>query len=1150
MRSMGPLTSLVMAVPLVVGGLPVAADELDDDHHLSLEFETPHTDWAQPYALGKIRALFFSNGRGTEPREMVELMQRFDIEADAVYHIRVIDRTEMEWLGGEAGDRRMLRLLEKPYDVYIFQGIPPGDLTPEQQYKVFKPVTEGAGLVLIGTDDERILKPERGLDKLPDFLAPAQPEAAFTIVEGRGVRMPGRPDLDYHVGWEVEYDYWQERLGRAVLWAAGKEPEMDLAVGVEPQECRRGTPGQPAIALTWSRNHRRGTKLEIALRRWDGERSRLIEKGIPLVGRLDGETRIEPQEPWPPAAGEYHLDVRALSKRGVEGWATAPFTVTSERTVEEVVLDSEWGEVGQVVSGMVRLAGPPVEDERLRVRLMDRRGRILARRDMAVAGDDMAFSFPIEPWMPMLLRVEAVILSGEQEVASAYEFFRVTKRNRGQFNFLMWDYPKGTLGPYGEESLAKLGVSIHLAGGNPPLQAAAYDIAWVPYTTRILAPKDEKGYMKPVCWNDEPAVQQWVDGIVSNYADSRGHGVFVYSLGDETVTRGSCLHPACLEAYRRYLEQEYGAIEALNASWGTQFESFGEVTLSQPDDNDEAEALRSRNYPRWYDRQAFKCHNFVQLCKRFGEAYAELDPEARTGFEGAGRFRDGDDIDLIVRTNGFWSPYPGPADEVIRSIAPRDFPRANWMGYTKDADSLLSKYWRMVTRGTDAVWWWRWDALGRFNGFLAPHLGPFPATKDLSQDTQVVRDGLGTLLMNSEMLDDGIAILYSMPSAYATRLEAGPSYGSYRENHTAWHRAIRELGLQFRYVTDRMLRLGEFQPERYKVLILPRAEAIGPQEAKVIRAFAEGGGTVIADVRPGLFDGHCKPLEKGHLDDLFGVRWEGNREALTAQVRIEGEWRAGFVSLACEEARVDPGVHANRGQAALLLGKVPVCISRRVGEGGAVLLNFAMSSFPDISKEQTPEGSADFLRVMLATAGVEPQVRLRDGRGRRVRNVEVVRWQNGDIELMALFRESGKRQRARVRLPSARHVYDLRRHKALGRVKRFRTEIIPSRATFFALLPKAAPGPAISLDRPRVAPGTLVTARLMVPGADGLHALRIRARTPEGTPAEWLDQVVIVGREAREVALPIAFNDAPGQWTISAVDLYTDKAVGIGLRVR
>ena len=31
----------------------------------------------------------------------------------------------------------------------------------------------------------------------------------------------------------------------------------------------------------------------------------------------------------------------------------------------------------------------------------------------------------------------------------------------------------------------------------------------------------------------------------------------------------------------------------------------------------------------------------------------------------------------------------------------------------EDADSLLERYWRKVTRGCDAVWWWRWEVLGR-----------------------------------------------------------------------------------------------------------------------------------------------------------------------------------------------------------------------------------------------------------------------------------------------------------------------------------------------------------------------------------------------------------------------------------------------------
>ena len=44
----------LVVVGSLVGGT-AWADELDDDHALSLDFQTPHTDWAQPYALGPLR---------------------------------------------------------------------------------------------------------------------------------------------------------------------------------------------------------------------------------------------------------------------------------------------------------------------------------------------------------------------------------------------------------------------------------------------------------------------------------------------------------------------------------------------------------------------------------------------------------------------------------------------------------------------------------------------------------------------------------------------------------------------------------------------------------------------------------------------------------------------------------------------------------------------------------------------------------------------------------------------------------------------------------------------------------------------------------------------------------------------------------------
>jgi len=97
--------------------------ELEVDHALTLDFTTPHTDWAQPYAGQKTRVLFFCSGQGTVPREAVELMQRFDIEAEAVFWARIVDSSDEHWHGGDIGEQRMLNLLEQKWDCYVMLGL-------------------------------------------------------------------------------------------------------------------------------------------------------------------------------------------------------------------------------------------------------------------------------------------------------------------------------------------------------------------------------------------------------------------------------------------------------------------------------------------------------------------------------------------------------------------------------------------------------------------------------------------------------------------------------------------------------------------------------------------------------------------------------------------------------------------------------------------------------------------------------------------------------------------------------------------------------------------------------------------------------------------------------------------------------------------
>jgi len=113
--------------------LPVRASELEEDHRLSMEFVTPHTKWAQPYAGGTTRVLVFIDGDGlkhpslpygTRPREIIELKQRFDLDAAAVYWVRILDKKDEEWLHGTNGVERMLGLLDQPWDCYVLYQIP------------------------------------------------------------------------------------------------------------------------------------------------------------------------------------------------------------------------------------------------------------------------------------------------------------------------------------------------------------------------------------------------------------------------------------------------------------------------------------------------------------------------------------------------------------------------------------------------------------------------------------------------------------------------------------------------------------------------------------------------------------------------------------------------------------------------------------------------------------------------------------------------------------------------------------------------------------------------------------------------------------------------------------------------------------------
>ena len=315
--------------------------EVEEAHRLDGR-ATPHTPWARPLAGGPVRAYAFvgSPGEGmhTHAWEIAELTQRVELDLDASWRYAYY---KDHWFGGDAGERRIVRLLKKPHDVFLFQDVHPEALPADPLRPARGPfleqVKDGAGIVLVGADVLPQPKPQlfadaRPLDPLPAAIKAAGGLKAFEYGAGRIVQMPARPKIAYGPGWEVEYDLWQERLARAVLWAAKREPPVSLEIRCDPQVGREQL-AATKVAVAWKNATPGKTQITLRLRRDDGDATIL---GKADCKGADGEATFAL-----PAvrAGRFHLDAVARLDTASQGFATQPLGITAPVRVASITLE-------------------------------------------------------------------------------------------------------------------------------------------------------------------------------------------------------------------------------------------------------------------------------------------------------------------------------------------------------------------------------------------------------------------------------------------------------------------------------------------------------------------------------------------------------------------------------------------------------------------------------------------------------------------------------------------------------------------------------------------------------------------------------------------------------------------------------------------
>ncbi len=620
--------------------------------------------------------------------------------------------------------------------------------------------------------------------------------------------------------------------------------------------------------------------------------------------------------------------------------------------------------------------------------------------------------------------------------------------------------------------------------------------------------------------------------------------------------------PPGKQYFRDWLKKEYGSLDKLNKEYGSDYQSFSQI---EPITLKEAVANPAFG-PRWVDFRRAMDSMYTEFLEDLTAKIRKTIPKARTGdyasISHGFRSLDGYDKWKMSRWMRVFEPYPRLTAKIQADFA---LP-----------DSLVGMgcYWGPVyTRSKTVAGMIPWSKLFRGANFFYSYWGDTQSLMaddfSLYDDVRVrldqlleIKHGVGKMLHETVSNDDGIAVLYSMPSIHCWALETAEKVTKpmTRKNTIAWIAMLTDAGYNFRFISYEQLANGKLNQGKFKLLVLPLAVSLCQAECDNIKRFVENGGAVIADLRPGVRNWHGKPYAASPLDDLFNVIQN------TKSPRIKNK----DIKLACPGAskkfnlglcQTDESLKAANGSIA------PVMISRKYGKGKAILLNFALDGYvrmigkpvprfiPEYRTEQAKNITPFVENLLSGKIGMKTVVTFKP----ELHDLRCYVFDSGKIRYLGLLQElpeyperyaTGaaaplKESATTVNTGGKAHIYDVRKGRYLGYADAFKTNIRPGVAKVFALMPYRVK--SVELQAPaKIKTGGTIAYSITIEAdkKPEKHVLRISLLSPSGKEIRHYSGNVNSFTGTYQGKIILALNEKPGKYILVVKDTATGiKAV-------